>query len=181
MHETEGLGVESLARTQGETIVNELFILRVDSSLADLRAAVSGIVEQRMADIIHVDTDLVRTTGFQTAFHDRDIAETLDDPVMSDRMLALVPFRIYLEAKSVIRIAADVAGDGPLVFFKIPPNHGHILPLYRMPEKLPRQIELRLVILRYHQKAGGVHVNAMDQYAHAFVLGILPLRNPEMI
>lgn len=50
MHEAENSGVQSLARTDLETVLYELTVLGVDGSLADFRAAVTLVIEERMAD-----------------------------------------------------------------------------------------------------------------------------------
>ena len=50
MHEAENSGVQSLARTYLETVLDELTVLGVDGSLADFRAAVALVIEERMAD-----------------------------------------------------------------------------------------------------------------------------------
>ncbi len=91
MHEAQRLGVESLARTKLETIADELLVLRVDSALANLPTAIALIIEKRMADIIHMDTNLMSTARLQTTLHYRHITETLQNLVMSDACLPLSP------------------------------------------------------------------------------------------
>lgn len=174
MHEAQRLGVESLARTKLETIADELLVLRVDSAFANLRTAIALIIEKRMSDIIHMDTNLMSTARLQTTLHYRHITETLQNLVMSDSMLALVTIRINLETETVIRITADIAGNRTLILLQIAPDNRNILTLNGMPEKLPGEVKLRLIILRDDKKTGSIHVDTMNQHTHTLILASGP-------
>lgn len=178
MHEAQRLGMESLARTKLETIADELLVLRVDSAFANLRTAIALIIEKRMADIIHMDTNLMGTARLQTALHNRHITETLQNLVMSDSMLALVTIRINLETETVIRITADIAGNRTLILLQIAPDDRNILTLNGMPEKLPGEVKLRLIILRDDKKTGSIHVDTMNQHTHTLILASGPWEMP---
>ena len=116
----------------------------------------------------------------QAAFHHSHIAIAFKHTVMRDCMLALVPIRIYLEAETVIRVAAYIAGDGPLVLLDIAPDHCDILSLDSMAEELPCQIELGIIILRHHQKSGSIHIDPVHQHTHPVILCIRTLGNAQM-
>ena len=59
MHKAQCLGMKGLTRAQLEAVVNELGIAGGTVTAQDLVAAIAGIVEQRVTDVLHVDTDLV--------------------------------------------------------------------------------------------------------------------------
>ena len=74
----EGLGVERLAVERG-------------LGPGAVPGAVDGVADDGMADLGHVDADLVRPARLQPAGDERgDRREPLDDPVMRDRALPLV-------------------------------------------------------------------------------------------
>ena len=54
MRKSKRAGMECLTGAQGETVLDELFILCVDGSLADFAAAISFVIEKGMADGCHV-------------------------------------------------------------------------------------------------------------------------------
>src|SRR5690606_15067161 len=51
--------------------------------------AVHRVADDGIADVGHVDTDLVRAPGFQTALHEGVAAETFLDAVMGDRLAGI--------------------------------------------------------------------------------------------
>lgn len=67
--EAKGLRVQGLPGDQGKTIVNELPVLRMRRSFQDLVSAIFVVVEQRMAEVFQVRTDLVRPAGFELALY----------------------------------------------------------------------------------------------------------------
>ena len=93
MNEAQRLGMERLPRTNGETVIDKLFIFRRGCSFQDLVSTIAFIVEQRMPDIFHMHTYLMRTSGLEAAFHQCDIAQTLQDGIVGDRRLALLHLR----------------------------------------------------------------------------------------
>ena len=96
-------------------------------------------------------------------------------------MLALVPLRINLETQTVVGVPANIADNRSLILFKVSPDHCNILSLNGMAEKLPGQVQLRFIILRHHQQPRSIHVNAMDQHAHALVLRVRSLCDSKVI
>ena len=53
-----------------------------------LSIVISGVADQRMADMRHMDADLVCAPGFKAAFHQCAIFELLQCPEMGDGMLS---------------------------------------------------------------------------------------------
>ncbi len=142
MNESQSLGVQCLSRAQLKAILDELLVFRIDGALSYLRSAVPFVIEQRMPDIIHMYADLVRPSGFKTAFHHGYIAESFNYAVMRHCVLALVPVRIYFESEPVVRVPADIAGNGSLVLFQIAPDDCNVFPFNGMPEKLACKVKL---------------------------------------
>ena len=153
MDKAQGLCVKGLAREELEAVLYELTVLCVYGSLADFRAVITLVIEERMADPVEVDTDLVGASCLQTALHDSNIAESFKHLVMSDSVLSVVSFREHLEAHPVVRVAADVADDGALVFFQITPDDCDIAALDGVHEELLCKMQLGLFILGHDQKA----------------------------
>ena len=58
---------------------------------------------------------LVCPSGLELTFYHCDIAEPLEYAVMGDGVFSLVPIGIDLETQAVIRVSADIAGDGTFV------------------------------------------------------------------
>src|SRR5437867_4607546 len=53
-------------------------------------AAVHGVADQRVADVLEVHADLVRAPGLEPAFDERGAAEALEHPIGGARGLAAV-------------------------------------------------------------------------------------------
>src|SRR5579871_996357 len=67
MNESYSLRVKRLARNNFKTIVDELFVLTKHGSLHNLATTIHFIVEDRVAEILHMCAYLMRATGFQSA------------------------------------------------------------------------------------------------------------------
>ena len=169
--------MESLAREKLEAVLDELTVFCIYGSLADLSSVITAVIEERMADPVEMHTDLVGTSGLQTAFDYSDIAKSLKDAVMGHSMLSMVPVREHLEAHPVIRVAADVSDNGPLIILEIAPYDSHVATLDGMHEKLLCEIELSLIILRYNEQSRCILIDSMNQHSHPFILSIRTLRD----
>ena len=97
MDETYRAGVESLSRQYLEAVVDELAVAGVEGALEDTVTAVEGIVEEGVADVVHVHAYLVGASCLQAALYHGDVAQTLKDPPVRDGMLACTVL-YYLEA-----------------------------------------------------------------------------------
>jgi len=152
MDEAECLGMEGLTREKLEAVLDELPVLGVDGSLADLRAVIAAVIEERMTDPVEMHTDLMSTSSLKTAFHNGDITESLKDAIMSHCMLSMITFRKDLETHTVVRVAADVACDRTFIILEISPYDSDIAAFYRMHEELLGKIELGLIILCHDEQ-----------------------------
>ena len=145
--------VQSLTRKKGEAILYETTVFGVDGSLTYLGTVVTSVIEQRMSDPVEMDTYLMGTAGFETAFYYSHISEALQYSVVSHCMLAMIPIGKHLEPHAVIRVSSDVSYDSSFVIFKVTPDDGHIPALYGMYKELLCQIKLSLVVLCHHKQS----------------------------
>lgn len=89
--------MQCLPWTNGEAIIDKLFILRIHRSLYDLIAAIKVVIEQRVAEIFHVHTYLVRTACFEHALHQRYIPESFEYLIMSSCVLSMIALGVSFE------------------------------------------------------------------------------------
>jgi hypothetical protein len=73
MREANGFGVQRMPWTDGETVLNKLFVFAEHRALDNFVAAIQLVIEQGMTDMLHMHPDLVRATGFQFALNDGNI------------------------------------------------------------------------------------------------------------
>lgn len=69
MDESDQVGVKGLARKLPQLVGHFLWNA---ATAADGAAAIDGIADERMADMGHVDADLMRAPGFQSAVNQTD-------------------------------------------------------------------------------------------------------------
>ena len=153
MDEAEGLGMEGLTREKLEAVLDELPVLGVDGSLADLRTVIAAVIEERMTDPVEMNTDLMGTPCFKTAFHNGDITEALKDTIMGHCMLSMITFREDLETHTVVRVTANVSYDRTFVILEVSPDDSDITTFDGMDKKLFCKIELCLIVLGDNKKA----------------------------
>ena len=97
VNETNGFRVQRMPGANGEAIVHELSVFAEHGAFYDLVAAIRVIIKQRMADMLHMDTDLVCSSCLQNALYQRDIAESFQYFVMRDRFFAVFSLWIGVE------------------------------------------------------------------------------------
>ena len=163
MLETQDAGMQRLARTEGETVFDELFVLAEGGPLEDDVAPIGGIAEEGVPDVFHVGTDLVRAACLEDALDEGDVAETLEDMPVGDSMFAAVGVGGDMHDAAVGRVPLEVADNGAVVFVEIAPDEGLVFALDGVVEKLFGQDDLRLLGLGYEEESGGVFVDAVDE------------------
>lgn len=97
MDEADGLCVQGVPGANGEAVVDELPVFTEDGAFYDLIPAIGVVVEQGMADMLHMHPDLMSAACFQHTLYQGDIPETFQDLIMGDGFLAVVAFRIGIE------------------------------------------------------------------------------------
>lgn len=95
MNESKCAGMQGLPRAGVKTVVDKLAIVGRCCAAQYLVASIPSVIEQRVADMFHVYTDLVGAAGFQHTFYDRDVAKPFDDLIVGNGMLALVSVGEY--------------------------------------------------------------------------------------
>ena len=145
--------MKGLTRKKLEAVLNELTVLRINSTFTDLCTIISFVIEKRMAYPVEVHTDLVCTSSLKTALDNSHITESFENLIVCHSMLAIVSVREHLEAHSVVRVTADIADDCTLVLLKVTPYNSHITTLDRVHEELLCKIKLCLIILGHNEKS----------------------------
>ena len=173
--------MQSLAREKFETIADELGVFGVNRPLSDFGAAVAFVVEEGMADVVHMDANLMRASGLQNALDHCHKAESLNYLVMCDCVLSVVSVRENPEFHPVGRVAADVADYRSLIFADVAPNYCNIFSFNGMDEKLFGKVKLCFVIFCHHQQSGCILVNPVHKHTHSFIFGVRALRNAEVV
>ena len=97
-------------------------------------------------------TDLMGSACLKTAFNHCNIAKTLQDTIMSNRMLAMIPVREDLESHAVIRITADISYNRTLVILEITPDNSYVTTFDGVNKELFCKIQLRLIVLGNNEK-----------------------------
>ena len=114
--------------------------------------------------MLHVGTDLMGTSGFQPAFHERDIIEILQYAIVGDGMFPDSAVRWkYCHLHPVFRVTGDVAFDTSFFILKASPDQSIVQPLGGFVEELPPQMRFGIGIFGHYEKSGGVLVYAVYQ------------------
>ena len=173
MAEAEGACVQRLAWAGLETVVDEAVVRRGAQAAKHYVAAVTGVVEQRVAYAAHVGTDLVGAACFEHASDERDVAEAFCDLVVGHGVAADAAVRREDgHAETVARVAVDVAYDGSLGRVRDAPYQGQIFAARGLVEKLASEVGLRVGRFGYYQQSGSVFVDTVDK-AQAGVVDII--------
>jgi len=115
-----------------------------------------------VANVLHVDADLMRSARFELAFHQRNGANALQDSVMGHRMLSLTAVLKHLLHSSVAQGASDVTFHGA-VFKHVAPNQRPVTSVDGPLKKLLAEVRQRPLRLAKHHQSGGVLVEAVNQ------------------
>ncbi len=74
MDKTECARMKCLTGTDIEASLNKLTVAAGGSALQNLVTSVAFVVEERMADVLHVDTNLMGAARLQLALHEGNVA-----------------------------------------------------------------------------------------------------------
>lgn len=161
--ETETACVQCMARHDGETVLDELFVFGKRGAFQYPVAAVPFVVEQRVSYIFHVDAYLVRSPCFETALYKCDVAVTFQYAVMCDGVFTVAPVREYGHFETVAHATAYVARDGTFVLLEVTPYECDVTSGNSMFEKLSRQSRVGFFVLGYDEQSRCVLVYAVHQ------------------
>ena len=123
--------------------------------------------------MFHVGSDLMGTSGFQPAFHERDIIEILQYAVVGDGMFP--DFAVRWEdchLHPVFRVAGDVAFDTSFFLLKASPDQSIVQSFGGFVEELFAQMRFGIGIFGHYEKSGGILVYAVYQ-SHGRVVRVI--------
>ena len=115
MCESERFGVQGLSRKRLKHVPQEGVVLAARRSLDRHVASVDGVTEQRMSDVLHVNSDLMRPTRFQLAFHQGYRSQALQHTVMRHGVFAFSAILEHLLNAPVTERAPHVTRDGAIL------------------------------------------------------------------
>ena len=127
MPEAQCLGMEYLSGAKFKAIVDESLIGTAPLPTQNLVAPISLVKEEGMANVLHVGTYLVGPTGFEDAFYQRGISETLHHAIMGDGGLAYLGVgREHRHTQTVLGVTGDVALYAPAILGEVAPHQGKV-------------------------------------------------------
>ena len=121
------------------------------SSFQYLMAAIAFVIEQHMADMFHMNTNLMCTPCFQNTFHESDVSQPLQYAIMGYGVLAHRRVGHHRHLHPVSRIACDIANDGSFILFYNSPYQGAILAFGRFIKELESKVCFRIRRFGNHQ------------------------------
>src|ERR1700730_1038829 len=114
-----------------------------------------------MANMLHMNADLVGTACLKFTLYQADITESFKDFVVRGGLLSLFSIRVSIEYLPKSFMPSNMCFDRSGLFFKVTPNQGHILTLYRMIEKLFGQTRQGFFIFCQNQQPACVFINSV--------------------
>ena len=163
MNESDGLGVEGLSGAGREAVVDKLAVFAEDGAFDDLVATIGIVVKEGVADMLHMDPDLVGASGFENALYQGHIAETFQYFIVGDRFLPVLSLGIGIEQFPEALVPAYVCHDGAGVFCKVSPCQGDILAADSMVEELFCEAADGFLGLCEDHQSAGIFVDPVDQ------------------
>ena len=127
MNEAQRLSVECLTGAEREAVLDELLVAGELVTPKDLVATIACISEERVPDVAHVGTDLVRASRLESAFDPADVGQLLKEGIVRDGVLTLGrSLGIDSHLQAVTLITADVADDRAFGFLQSSPDKGAV-------------------------------------------------------
>ena len=165
MGKAERFGMQRLARTEGEAVLDILAVFLCAESFEDFAATVFIIGEERMSDMLHVYAYLMGTSGLEPALDEGDIRELLEHSPVRDRLFRLrtvleVPYAVD---SAVAVIARQGSFDCAALLLERTPDERVIGAFGGMVEELTGEVGLRFGRLSNKEQTGGVLVDTMDE------------------
>ncbi len=172
--------MQGLTRTQLEAILDIGLVRSCALTAQNFRTAIALVGKQRMADVLHVGTNLMRASRFQATLDERGIAIALQHAVVGDGALAHVASgREDGHTLTVTRVTADVAFNKPRVFREVAPDQCLIAAVGVVVEELGTQLRLGIGCLGHHEQTAGIFVDTVYQ-SDARVVGVVAWQVAQM-
>ena len=116
-----------------------------------------------MADIFHMNPDLVSASCFQRALNEGYIAESLNNFIVCNGIFAMLTIRIGFKDFSESLVSSDMRNDCALVFFQVPPYEGNVFPAHGVVKKLFCQAGHPPAGFSNHHKTAGIFIYSMHE------------------
>lgn len=141
--------MEGLAWAGEEAVVDELHILGCAFTFEGYVAAITLIVEEGVAYVAHVNTNLVRASSLKLAFDESAVGETFKDTVMRDGVFCggVLGRVINGEKHTVMNIACKCAVNSAFILAEDTPDEGIVGSLGGFVEELKTKVRLRVFVL----------------------------------
>ena len=112
-----------------------------------------------MSDVFHMNTDLVCTTCFQTAFNISCLSKTLKYFIMCDCLFAV--FMVDCHFFAVCRMTADRCIDSSFIFFEVSLHNRAITAFDAVFLELFGKVTVYDIIFADQKRTGGIFVNSV--------------------
>lgn len=137
MDETQSAGMEHLTGAEFEAVLYVSLIAGRSFPTENLRSAISLVAEQRMPNVLHVGSDLMRTPRLENTLYQSDIAIALEHLIVGHgRLTDIRVCRENLHAQTVFRISSDITLYPSPVVREVPPDESIVAAVSRLIEKL---------------------------------------------
>ena len=122
MNETQGTGMEHLTGTELKAVLDVGLATGGALTTKDLRSTITLIAEQRMADVLHVGSDLMGAPRLEDTLHQCDVTIAFKHLIMGDGRLSYLRIRReHLHPQPIFRITSDITFYPSLVLYKVSP------------------------------------------------------------
>ena len=132
MFEAQKSRVQSVAWHCFKTILDKLLVLREGGTLQYLVATIALIVKERVAYILHMNTNLVCSARFESALHQCYIAVATQNLVVRNCVLTLRAIGKDIHLVAILRVATYVSRNSALVICQVAPHKRNIAALRRV-------------------------------------------------
>ena len=113
--------------------------------------------------MLHVNSNLVGTPGFESALYQVHVAKALQHLVVGNSMLTLIAFGEDIHLKPILNATANMPDDGALILRQITPNQRCIYALGGMIEELLGDVGVGKLVLGNYQNARRVLIDTVHQ------------------
>ena len=122
MCESECPCMQGLPWTGFKAVSDELPVSYSVGASQNFVTSISFVAEEGVSDVFHVSTDLMRTSGFESAFHESDVSQVLYYAIMCNGMFAYTTvWREYGHLHAILRMSGDVAFNSSAWFIETAP------------------------------------------------------------
>src|SRR5574344_1950593 len=122
MNKSQRLSMQCLPGTNIKTVLDKLFVLRKCCTTKYLITTIIGIAKNWMANIFHMNANLMCPTSLETALNQTHISQFFKDFKMSNCVFTEIAIRENGKYLSVFQTSANVTHNSTFRFFRNSPN-----------------------------------------------------------